>query len=196
MQYTFLLFNFKISIAISEQTKPRAAESRHIFIFYIFQGGIISLLPLSLHPLPPFPFAINIQAISLFAVISKQNDKSYNHISLYHGDQRRTITRLGSRVGTINNPTPIFHASEIPSSRISMQGGYYLSWSANATRFPSSFILSNPARCERFVKMKNSTLLLRVGLPFLSRSSAVASPPSPPLPFISLSLSFFLRRNQ
>lgn len=109
--YTFLLFNFKISIAISKQTKPRAAESRHIFIFYIyiyiFQGRIISLLPL----LPPlteaFPFAINIQAISLFAVISKQNDKSYNHITLYHGDQRRTITRLGSRVGTINNPTPI-----------------------------------------------------------------------------------------
>ena len=111
--YTFLLFNFKFSIAISKQTKPRAAESRHIFIFYIyiyiFQGRIISLLLLRLL-LPPteaFPFAINIQAISLFAVISKQNDKSYNHITLYHGDQRRTITRLGSRVGTINNPTPI-----------------------------------------------------------------------------------------
>lgn len=83
-----------------------------------------------------------------------------------------------------------------------MQGRYYLSWSANATRFPPSFILSpslflsNPARCESFVKMKNSTLLLpRVGgLPFLSRSSAVASPPPPPPLFFSL--SFFLRRNQ
>lgn len=84
-----------------------------------------------------------------------------------------------------------------------MQGRYYLSWSANATRFPPSFILSpflflsNPARCESFVKMKNSTLLLpRVGgLPFLSRSSAVASPPPPP-PSLFFSLSFFLRRNQ
>lgn len=84
-----------------------------------------------------------------------------------------------------------------------MQGRYYLSWSANATRFPPSFILSpflflsNPARCESFVKMKNSTLLLpRVGgLPFLSRSSAVASPPPPPPPLF-FSLSFFLRRNQ
>lgn len=83
-----------------------------------------------------------------------------------------------------------------------MQGRYYLSRSANATRFPPSFILSpflflsNPARCESFVKMKNSTLLLpRVGgLPFLSRSSAVASPPPPPPLFFSL--SFFLRRNQ
>lgn len=84
-----------------------------------------------------------------------------------------------------------------------MQGRYYLSRSANATRFPPSFILSpflflsNPARCESFVKMKNSTLLLpRVGgLPFLSRSSAVASPPPPPPPLF-FSLSFFLRRNQ
>lgn len=84
-----------------------------------------------------------------------------------------------------------------------MQGRYYLSRSANATRFPPSFILSpflflsNPARCESFVKMKNSTLLLpRVGgLPFLSRSSAVASPPPPP-PSLFFSLSFFLRRNQ
>lgn len=82
-----------------------------------------------------------------------------------------------------------------------MQGRYYLSRSANATRFPPSFILSfslsllsNPARCESFVKMKNSTLLLpRVGgHPFLSRSSTVASP----LPSLFFSLSFFLRRNQ